>query len=237
MLCRAAGIPARYVAGYAMIPDGGRFIATESTAHAWTEVYLANTGWVPLDALGMEIFIDETSYQETGSSGAYIGPAATPTPSPNPNAGADLEIPTEEETGASYAWVIVLVLILLVVAAVAVYRRICSRRFRAEYVLRKFPSPKNAADHCCAGLLRLLRLVHLQPKGGETLLLFWERAAERFSGEELGTVLSQTGQVLNRLHYGEIPPTKDELRTLCKAYAGLEAYAHKTLGVLSWLRL
>jgi transglutaminase-like putative cysteine protease len=46
-LCRAAGIPARYVEGLAVIneetQDGAR------TEHAWLETYLPGIGWTPMD--------------------------------------------------------------------------------------------------------------------------------------------------------------------------------------------
>ncbi|RLA10480.1 MAG: DUF3488 domain-containing protein [Gammaproteobacteria bacterium] len=52
LLMRAAGIPARIVAGY----QGGEFnevgnylIVRQSDAHAWTEVWLENRGWVRVD--------------------------------------------------------------------------------------------------------------------------------------------------------------------------------------------
>jgi hypothetical protein len=47
ILCRAVGIPARYVEGF-VLPDeneGGRYIVTNSQAHAWVEVYLEGYGW------------------------------------------------------------------------------------------------------------------------------------------------------------------------------------------------
>ncbi|NLW10989.1 MAG: transglutaminase domain-containing protein, partial [Clostridiaceae bacterium] len=61
MLCRSAGIPARYVEGY-YIPSGSdvpRFednelvrkrVITGQEAHAWTEVYIEGMGWMTFDA-------------------------------------------------------------------------------------------------------------------------------------------------------------------------------------------
>lgn len=57
LIYRMYGIPARYVSGYAISesdfspqPDGS-YIATVSDkqAHAWTEIYLENYGWVPVE--------------------------------------------------------------------------------------------------------------------------------------------------------------------------------------------
>jgi protein-glutamine gamma-glutamyltransferase len=51
-LMRAAGIPARVVTGYLggeWNPVGGYFIVRQSDAHAWTEVWLAGSGWTRVD--------------------------------------------------------------------------------------------------------------------------------------------------------------------------------------------
>ena len=51
VLCRMAGLPARYVEGYVAYPDGeGLAIVTGKEGHAWTEVYFRGFGWVTFDA-------------------------------------------------------------------------------------------------------------------------------------------------------------------------------------------
>lgn len=53
---RCFGIPARYVTGYVVSPEdffmeeeGYTAVVTGKQAHAWTEVYLDGTGWVPVE--------------------------------------------------------------------------------------------------------------------------------------------------------------------------------------------
>ena len=51
-LMRAAGVPARIVTGYQggeFNPNGNYYIVRQSDAHAWTEVWLADKGWVRAD--------------------------------------------------------------------------------------------------------------------------------------------------------------------------------------------
>ncbi len=51
-LMRAAGVPARVVAGYQggeFNPSGNYFIVRQSDAHAWSEVWLQGRGWVRVD--------------------------------------------------------------------------------------------------------------------------------------------------------------------------------------------
>lgn len=54
-LLRSAGVPARYVEGYAVSPsdfkDNNEWAnIPDSRSHAWVEIYLSATGWVPLEA-------------------------------------------------------------------------------------------------------------------------------------------------------------------------------------------
>ncbi len=52
VLMRAAGIPARVVTGYLggeINPVGEYILVRQADAHAWAEVWLANTGWVRVD--------------------------------------------------------------------------------------------------------------------------------------------------------------------------------------------
>ena len=50
VLCRIAGVPARYVEGYAVkAEEGGVTVVTGEDAHAWVEVYLNGLGWTAFD--------------------------------------------------------------------------------------------------------------------------------------------------------------------------------------------
>jgi protein-glutamine gamma-glutamyltransferase len=52
MLMRAAGVPARIVTGYLggeWNPVGGYLIVRQADAHAWTEVWLEDSGWTRID--------------------------------------------------------------------------------------------------------------------------------------------------------------------------------------------
>lgn len=51
-MMRAAGIPSRVILGFQggeINPMGGRLIVRQSDAHAWTEIWLAGTGWLRID--------------------------------------------------------------------------------------------------------------------------------------------------------------------------------------------
>ncbi|MBQ7867816.1 MAG: transglutaminase domain-containing protein [Clostridia bacterium] len=77
VLCRMAGLPARYVEGFVAQPaaDGFAYVTGED-AHAWTEVYFEGFGWVPFDATPHQ--------QEQDDPPPEDEPEPTPTPTPTP---------------------------------------------------------------------------------------------------------------------------------------------------------
>ena len=81
VLCRMAGLPARYVEGYLAEPSaGGEAVVTGENAHAWTEVCFKGFGWLTFDA---------TPKTRDGGDSPRApdnpeAPAATPTPTPAP---------------------------------------------------------------------------------------------------------------------------------------------------------
>jgi len=50
VMCRAVGIPARYIEGYAAVPDAdGVARVTQEHGHAWVEAYFPGFGWLSFD--------------------------------------------------------------------------------------------------------------------------------------------------------------------------------------------
>lgn len=109
VMCRIAGVPARYVEGY-FVPAGEDVTVTGENAHAWAEVYFNGVGWVAFDpstgagafgqdnaASGQSDTADRASAEDAPESGdpdATLPPSddgATPPPeteaTPTPEAG------------------------------------------------------------------------------------------------------------------------------------------------------
>ena len=87
VLCRMAGLPARYVEGFLAEPNGqGEALVTGENAHAWTEVYFKGFGWLTFDATPRT-----RRGTDNGNGGGSGGtPPENPTPTP------DMEAPTPE---------------------------------------------------------------------------------------------------------------------------------------------
>lgn len=121
VMCRIAGLPARYAEGYYVnIDESGETIVTGLDAHAWTEVYLNGYGWMTFDATPPDrddnSDNNDTNGQtppddgETGHSDDETGddpiendmntaPTPTPEPTPEPTTG-----PTPETSDDPNAW-------------------------------------------------------------------------------------------------------------------------------------
>ncbi len=88
VMCRMAGLPARYVEGYVAYPDEtGLAIVTGQEGHAWTEVYFRGFGWVTFDATPTSA--EYTDYAPDTDPDQADDPASTPAPT---------EAPTEAPT-------------------------------------------------------------------------------------------------------------------------------------------
>lgn len=79
VLMRAAGIPARVVAGYAggyRNPIGDYWLVLHSRAHAWAEIWLPGRGWVRVDptaAVAPERVYDTLADRQPGRIGSFGG--------------------------------------------------------------------------------------------------------------------------------------------------------------------
>ncbi len=77
LLARASGIPARLVTGYLpgqFDPLSGTYMVRESDQHAWAEIFLGGTGWVPFDSAPRQAtagFGEGGSYQAPGISALF----------------------------------------------------------------------------------------------------------------------------------------------------------------------
>ena len=80
-LCRAIGIPARYVSGYFFDATRDRSLRGSEASHAWTEVYIEGPGWIGFDPTNNKV-VDETyvilargrDYRDVAPvSGTYYG--------------------------------------------------------------------------------------------------------------------------------------------------------------------
>ena len=95
VMARMVGLPARYIEGYAAVPDSDSVArVTQQQAHAWVEIYFAGFGWLPFDPTpGIGNSEDgDSSSDDPQSNPPTPSPSPSPTPTPNP---------TEEPNGST----------------------------------------------------------------------------------------------------------------------------------------
>ena len=88
-MLQALGVPARYTVGYcAEIPTAREWIGIpEKTSHAWAEVYVEGTGWLPIESTSG--FVSDPAHSEPS-------PAQTPAPNVVVTSGPTLAPATPE---------------------------------------------------------------------------------------------------------------------------------------------
>lgn len=179
VLCRMAGLPARYVEGFMAQPSADGFAyVTGKDAHAWTEVYFEGFGWVPFDATP-----SEDDHQQPPENEPQPTPTPTPPPqdqpTPTPEPPEDIDIPDDEnqpdpppqqnadKPDIPWLWLAVLALIIAAIVRVLLCmpRRVAARK--ADDLDKLFVYG-NAA-------YALMKLTKRTPRGGETPLKFARR--------------------------------------------------------------
>ena len=102
VLLRAAGIPARYVEGYAVdVSAGQTVLVRELHAHAWVEYYLEEVGWVILDPTPSVGEVPPTTNPPETTAPPVTDPPVTQPPDvTDPSTGDTIPvIPTNPTTG------------------------------------------------------------------------------------------------------------------------------------------
>jgi hypothetical protein len=165
-MARVAGIPARVAFGFTRgSADGGSWIITNRNAHAWTEVYLQDFGWIPFDATPAANVpgwarsewapdTDRPAPAPSASSGAATTPGNDPSDAagnaerpdhdlndPAGSGGFDVTAPVMSVTGMWLAGGAALLIVLLLLPAL---RRILLRRHRHAATAPKAPKVTSA---------------------------------------------------------------------------------------------
>ena len=176
ILCRCAGIPARYVEGivveYKGETDGWYPVLGKST-HAWTQVYIHGFGWIDLDATpGYET--GNGSWKEQSNEYQKYGQDSNSVQSTNGKSSADTKATTGQtriQTVTSFVpylgigLVIILGCFLLVFAAGRVISYHAYRRSAA----------RKRTEICMGRLFHYLKKRGLTMGSGETLRMYGRR--------------------------------------------------------------
>lgn len=240
VLCRMAGLPARYAEGFIAEPDeGGMAYVTGLNAHAWTEVYFEGFGWVPFDATPSRQNQDQSEDDpppppDEPEPTPTPTPTPSPTPSPTPTHDPDSDEPTptptpphEAETpeppvitpppeippkDRNFSW---LWWLLLLAAAAALAARILLRM--PEKVASRQPAVADRLFVYGNAVAQMLRMRGQKVQPGETPMLFARRMDKT---KAAGVAITPLWRSMTLCNYSRRTPTQvlaDQARDIFRA--------------------
>jgi len=225
MLCRLAGIPARYVEGFILDPPGqlnGTTTVTADRAHAWCEIYVPLIGWIPVDATpgatvpGEDATEPEPEPTNTDPDSTTVDTSETTEEIVNPD-----EPDQDVESVSLLARLLMTFLVggLIALVVLTIRNRIHILRY-PEKLKRLYPDPKLRADIYWQELQLLFRDEGLVVRDGETSIRFLQRVAEKWPGR--AGRLTDTGRILSAVRYGRHEPRETELALLSSLLIQIE---------------
>lgn len=217
VLCRAAGLPARYVEGFAPSSsrgDGGVYLYTDELAHAWCEVYLgAERGWVQFEPTPGYNHEEDVWFPEPilGEE-PYIPPSPIPSvntvPSPIPSPIAEPDAPPSRNL-----YVLFLILPLLLLPVICWFLLRLRRRFFVKMVCA-FPYTAKQAKRVYKHILWLESHAGITPAPHETLWDTADRVDDAWPTKL--HVPRLAADVYGKICYGISPLTREESEVLCQ---------------------
>lgn len=233
VLCRMAGLPARYVEGYLAEPDeNGHAYVTGKHGHAWTEVYFSGFGWLTFDATPAQNRATETPEDmlppEEEPEDSPIPPENEPTPSPEPEEEPrpddatptpppeEPEAPNQEpkhQDSAGMSWLWLLLLLLLAAGCAGrilwVQPERCASRAKDE--MGRWSAWMQAVSDA-------LNAAGMERKSSESPMAYMRRVdgLHRFKVQ-----LLPLGECMALVFYGRLEPEPEETAMAADAYRRL----------------
>lgn len=233
VMARTAGIPARYVEGFALEEgvNSTTWLATGKTAHAWAELYFRGIGWLTFDATPPDRTVPVDEPVDPGL------PPATPMPSPSPSPQPTPGMPGVEPAKPS-PWPIILLTTSLILLAVLLplllllLKRRHVRRITPDNMRLRWTDRTECMEQTYHDILHQLSCMKVQPESGETLSAFADRAEHylRFGSLKLDDVVWP----VIRWRYGEHRPSEDDLEQILDLHLRLEGRLRESLTRPAW---
>lgn len=211
VLCRMAGLPARYVEGFVAQPgaDGFAYV-TGKDAHAWTEVYFEGFGWVPFDATPQQQEMGGDNQQDQQQPEPSPSPSPTPspqppeqdqqeepTPSPDPQPRQDPDVPPSPQDQPPFPWWLVLIAAAVAALVVRIHLRM------PAHMAAQATGESDKIFIYGSAVYALLRLMKYKPAPGETPLLFARRLDRQ---KALPVQVLPLWRIMAMSHYSRVEP-------------------------------
>ena len=241
VMARCAGLPARYVTGFALKQDPEvssslSYVATNATAHAWTEIYFQGIGWVPFDATGWN-FYEPTIVQEELDDLRPQQPVSPSTMEEEDKTDEQKPENSTREAGMSTGLKITLITIISLVLAFGVFAGVriamlltdAKRYYRR--IRRQHADLSARLDACYSRIVRQIAFWGLNQKADDTILTFARRVDKQFGGREMAAVCAP----VMRMRFGLVAPKEEDVQNACAFSAELERKLKNELGLAGYL--
>ena len=252
LMARMAGLPARYVTGYGLkqadrVKDTTSYVATNATAHAWSQVYFYGVGWVDFDPTHWNFYElvakDEPEPEEKPKPTARPDVPELPEPElpepelPEPETDHEPLAPKKKDNTGKILLIILgcdlaAFLIFLLVRFILLFFRVENFYRRLN---RKYPDNAARVDVCYRQLLKQLGFLGLEMQPSDTIRSFCERADEALAGERARYPLETVCEPVVLSRFAGREPTDGEIRRMCDHYIFLERTLRKKLGIRSYI--
>ena len=233
VMARCVGLPSRYVMGYALKPNpqissGKAYIATNATAHAWTEVYFQGIGWVAFDATERD-FEQETALSAISDT----SPSPTPAPSKQPVA---QETDLKKETPIiNFGVILIIISLVFATVLLLVFLRFVKYKKDAaalyHQLFQKYAHMGECVSACYHRVVSQTAFLSVPQQVGETMSQYAARV-----DHALGSVkMSEACKSVSLMRYANIEPTEKDLILLCELSDMLEQYIRRDFGFFKYL--
>ncbi len=250
ILARLAGLPARYVTGYGLKQadkrtDTNAYVATNATAHAWTQIYFYGVGWVDFDPTHWNFYELVESDPPAVKEPKTEKPPVTELPEPElpepelpeePEEHAPLTPKKKNDTGKIVLIILgadlLIFLIFLLVRFILLFFRVESFYYR---LMRRYPDNAARADVCYRQILKQLGFLGLKMETADTITSFCERADQALGGNRVRPHMQKVCEPVLLSRFAGRQPTDGELKKLCDFYIDLERELRSALGVKNYV--
>lgn len=203
IMLRTQGIPARWVKGFSNGDEvsKNKFTVTNNNAHSWVEAYIPGVGWMQFEpTIGFNDFnqiIDDTKKDNSPSNqtDTSTAPKDEPVAEQQPKKEQQPNVKEKKEqqnqaneagsnTSSSNKWLLPVICIALVLLAYIVWRS--RKKWLPRLMLLRYRSKKSVSiEQAYNDLLRMLALVNLKKRQGETLQQFAKRVDGQFGEQHM----------------------------------------------------
>lgn len=236
VLARCEGLPSRYVIGYALNREQfgsikKKYVATNATAHAWTEIYFEGIGWVQFDPLFW-------NFEEAAVVDAPIliiegDNVATPTVVPTVIS-TDTEDPGDSRNEAPVGFpviALIAVIVILLYGLIRFYLLRSGSRLYFKWLSFRYPSQESRVNACYSKILRQLLYLGYPMAEDDTISSFSQRIDNHRRVERTAPAF----ETVIRMRFAQEIPSDTAIMNMCEYSSRLEKFMLFKWGALHYI--